>query len=277
MRQFTSCYFRGLAGLVRLFSSKKSDKIPVWYTILNSEGSPVHKHLPDWTNVPKGTSVKSFKQAVRNDNISILTGIGGHQLLAFKNHEMMKRKLVLVDTDPVQINDKANPIVLVTPKIDWVTAEEFMQRQEEEFSAASKTRNFLSTLAQVDFLDKGFRCKFDKPTFGDCLRSQREFAKRENKDMNGEMLDPHDIVYTIFDVKFTRAEWDSLERANEASRRQLHCMRLTRTRDGKESVTFLVESGTEEHMESVLRKATPLVETIPGAEFHLFTDELKKP
>jgi hypothetical protein len=125
MKQFTSCYCRGLSGLFRLFSSKKSDIIPVWYTILNSEGLPLHRNLPDWTNVPKGTSVKSFKQAVRNDNISILTGIGGNKLLVFKNHELMKRKSALVDAEPVQINNKANPMVLVTPKVEWVTPEEF--------------------------------------------------------------------------------------------------------------------------------------------------------
>jgi hypothetical protein len=131
----------------------------------------------------------------------------------------------------------------------------------------------LSTLALVDFLEKGFRRNFDKPTFGDCLR---EFARRENIDMIGEMLDPHDIVYTIYDVKFTRNDWRVLERANEASRRQLHCMRLPRTHDGKESAIFLAESGSEGDFEDVSSKVMPLVETIPGAEFRLFTDELKK-
>jgi hypothetical protein len=66
---FPSVFCRGLSSLVRKFSNCGKQRL--WYTIIDSEGSPLHRDLPDWTQVPEGILVDRFRDVVRNDNISI--------------------------------------------------------------------------------------------------------------------------------------------------------------------------------------------------------------
>jgi len=269
---FPSVFCRGLSSLVRKFSNCGKQRL--WYTIIDSEGSPLHRDLPDWTQVPEGILVDRFRDVVRNDNISILSGIRANELLLYKNKDSLKHKVVSSDRDVLQKNHKTDPIVLVVPKLDGITPEDFRRIQNEEFAAAVRTRTALSALAQADHLERQFRCVYEKPTFGDTLKSQRDFARRTRLMTKGN-LDPYKIIYKVNGVDFSSEHWTFLGLLNDAARRQLHCMRLPISHDGKEHATFLSVSGWEDKQEEILSDLMRAVETKPGSEYCLIIDALR--
>jgi hypothetical protein len=155
-----------------------------------------------------------------------------------------------------------------------MSPEDFRRIQNEELAAAVRTRTALSALAQADHLEKQFRCVFEKPTFGDTLKSQRDFARRTKLITKGNLA-PHEIFYNVNGVDFTSEHWDFLELLNDAARRQLHCMRLPISHHGMEYATFLSVSGWEGKQNEILSDLMRAIETKPGSEFFLIDEALR--
>ena len=131
------------------------------------------------------------------------------------------------------------------------------------FAIHCRTRTALTALAKTLYEIHKFDCRYEKPSFGDLIQLRRKIG---------------DVKFSeLYGLNFTDDEWNIILRLNDASRRVLHNSRLHRTHSGAEFTIFhlLPEYTVEDQiriMENIIRK----IETVPGAEARVISDEIEK-